>query len=646
MKKLIGALLGLAAAFGGEAAAQGPVQMIAYDYCQADYWLDYAISCGIYLIAVDGSKGAFVSDGIEPAWSPDGSRIAFTTYATAGGLSVVNLSDWTLVNLTSGDSPAWSPDGMKIAFRGNQAGTAELYVMNADGSGVTQITHNVGFVGRPAWSSDGGRIAFDCEVEIGNRDICAINADGTELVRLTSDPASDSGAAFSPADGGIAFATTRFGSNAEIAIMNADGSGVRPVGAGTVGVDPAWSPDGTRIVFTIPFGGACEADGRICPDSLYVMNADGTGLQLAGSGDHPAWTLSRRPVAWFGSQGCNGLTCAFDGSGSWGGDGGLSYVWNFGDGTSDSGSTVSHTYAAGGAYVVTLTVADNGGSTATQTRNVTLNTRPVASFTTACTGVACNFNGSASSDPDGTITSYAWVFGDGTTGSGATVSHTYAAGGAYVVTLTVADNGGSTATQTHSVTVNTPPVASFTTACTGIACNFNGSASSDSDGTITSYAWNLGDGTVVSGPTVSHTYATGGSYLVTLTVTDNSGATGVQSKSLTVLQPLMHVGDLDGAVTNQGKTWTATVTITVDDSNYGPVANATVSGSWSNGGTGSCTTNGSGQCAVPKSTIPKNTASVIFTVVNVTHPMLTYKSSDNHDPDGDSNGTTITVNRP
>ena len=105
----------------------------------------------------------------------------------------------------------------------------------------------------------------------------------------------------------------------------------------------------------------------------------------------------------------------------------------------------------------------------------------------------------------------------------------------------------------------------------------------------------------------------------------------------------MHIGDLDGASTNQLDTWTALVTITVHDSNHGPAANATVSGSWSIGGTGSCTTDSWGQCVVQKSTIPRRTQSVMFTIVNVTNPMFLYKSVDNHDPDGDSNGTSVTV---
>ncbi|HEX6387728.1 MAG TPA: hypothetical protein VF177_23920, partial [Anaerolineae bacterium] len=109
----------------------------------------------------------------------------------------------------------------------------------------------------------------------------------------------------------------------------------------------------------------------------------------------------------------------------------------------------------------------------------------------------------------------------------------------------------------------------------------------------------------------------------------------------------IHVGDLDGASVNDGKTWIAYVTITIHDNNHNPVSNATVSGSWGNGASGSasCATNGSGQCTVSVSGIRKNVSSVTFTVNNVSHSTLSYDSGANHDPDGDSNGTSITISR-
>ena len=117
----------------------------------------------------------------------------------AGDILVVNVADGTMVNLTNhlgGWSPAWSPNGGKIAFASNRDGLAELYVMNADGSGVRRLTDHIGFSGRPAWSPDSSRIASGCELEIGNQDICTINADGSGLMRLTSDPGRDHGAVF------------------------------------------------------------------------------------------------------------------------------------------------------------------------------------------------------------------------------------------------------------------------------------------------------------------------------------------------------------------------------------------------------------------------------------------------------------------
>ena len=110
----------------------------------------------------------------------------------------------------------------------------------------------------------------------------------------------------------------------------------------------------------------------------------------------------------------------------------------------------------------------------------------------------------------------------------------------------------------------------------------------------------------------------------------------------------MHIGDLDGTSTKQGNKWTANVTITVHDANHNPVANATVTGNWSNGATGtaSCTTGSNGQCSVNKSGIRGGKSSVTFTVNNVTRSNYTYASASNHDPDGSSNGTRIVVRKP
>lgn len=105
----------------------------------------------------------------------------------------------------------------------------------------------------------------------------------------------------------------------------------------------------------------------------------------------------------------------------------------------------------------------------------------------------------------------------------------------------------------------------------------------------------------------------------------------------------MHIGDLDGS-SSTARRWDATVTITVHDSSENPVANATVYGVWDYRNTSAnCTTNSSGQCSVTLSFIRSNLSSVTFTVNDIVKAGSTYAPGSNHDPDGDSNGTTITV---
>jgi hypothetical protein len=109
----------------------------------------------------------------------------------------------------------------------------------------------------------------------------------------------------------------------------------------------------------------------------------------------------------------------------------------------------------------------------------------------------------------------------------------------------------------------------------------------------------------------------------------------------------VHIGDLDGFSFNNGKTWQPVVTILVHDASEQSVAGATVSGSWSSGasGTASCITGSSGTCQVIGPNVRKNVGSVTFMVTNVTSGGSTYDSAANHDPDGDSNGTTIVVSK-
>ncbi|GLZ79570.1 hypothetical protein Afil01_43770 [Actinorhabdospora filicis] len=156
--------------------------------------------------------------------------------------------------------------------------------------------------------------------------------------------------------------------------------------------------------------------------------------------------------------------------------------------------------------------------------------RPTASFTASCStqNLTCSFDAGASADPDGTITGYAWDFGDGTTGTGKTVSHTYSAAGYYSVRLTVTDNSGKTNVGRRIAKAgDLPPSAAFTGRCNSGNCTFDGSGSNDAEGPIASYAWNFGDGTTASGKTAAHAYPNVTKiYTVRLTVTDGKGQAG------------------------------------------------------------------------------------------------------------------------
>ncbi len=221
----------------------------------------------------------------------------------------------------------------------------------------------------------------------------------------------------------------------------------------------------------------------------------------------------------------------------------VSWSWSFGDGTSSTAQNPVHGYTSAGDYPVTLTVTDNENASAftTQTVSVTSvgNLAPVADFSAVATGLSVAFT-DLSVDPDGSVISWYWRFGDGGVSFSRSPTHVYAEGGTYTVTLSVADNRTASDSETKSVTVGTPgnqsPVAGFSASVTDLTVTFT-DESADEDGSIVAWEWDFGDGGSSTAQNPAHTYGAAGTYDVTLTVADNQGAGDSATRSVSVTSP-------------------------------------------------------------------------------------------------------------
>jgi len=251
----------------------------------------------IYLIASNGTGDhaitAQLGADVDPAWSPDGSKIAFTSERDGNrDIYVMNADGTNSVRLTnataSDDRPAWSPDGARIAFVSARDGNAEIYVMNADGTNQVRLTNHTAYDADPAWSPDGSRIAFSSDRD-GSGGILIMNADGSNPTRLTTNSRGDRQPAWSPDGSRIAFSRATNNSS-DIFLVKADGSGITQLTRGVDNAaDPAWSPDGRKIALgVVPRD--CGFYDYYCDPYILVVSTEGTPYSsLTTLASNPTW---------------------------------------------------------------------------------------------------------------------------------------------------------------------------------------------------------------------------------------------------------------------------------------------------------------------------------------------------------------------
>jgi Tol biopolymer transport system component len=302
LKHAIGLLAAAALAASTTAAAAPGNGRIAYE-----------ANGSVYTVSPDGGAPTLLQSGFLPAFSPDGSRIAFAQAVPGADVKifVADPDGSHAVAIGTDRAPhalVWSPDGTRLAFvSGDYQSGYRVVVVRADGSGSSTVSLDASVVSPPSWSPDGTELAF---ATTNDTDIAAAKADGSGRRLLVQDSTQDTAPSWSPDGSQIAFFRDLYGRYVLYSIRP-DGSGLHQLGQTQADplAPPQWSPDGSRIVFGGREIAGYSRYGYYYRSNVYVIGADGAGERrltdspFLSAGSTPSWSPDGTRIAFLTSRG-------------------------------------------------------------------------------------------------------------------------------------------------------------------------------------------------------------------------------------------------------------------------------------------------------------------------------------------------------